>query len=1022
MKMPTEHTGMVHDDRIRASLARGRVVARSPGRIRLELATLYRAPAVKRDIERALVHYPGVLAVHASPLTGRLLLLVTPARELALLAELGIDDAAVASSGQTSAASQAALAAQAPAHASAALARTHANASGAPAYPPWHLRESGQAIAHLRSSGQSGLHERDAAARLRRYGHNVIAPPAPLTSLDILLAQFKSLPVALLGLSAIVCAITGGAAEAAALVAVLMLNGAIGFFTERRAETTIASLSELVDDIVPVLRDATVRQIAVTQVVPGDVLMLAPGIRVAADARLLRGDALSMDESALTGESAPAPKASAALARPVPLAERANMAYRGTTVASGTGMGLVVGTGAHTEVGMVEALTLAAKRPRTPIQRQLDQLGNQLVVVSAVLCLGVYALGLLRGYPWLRLLKVSVSLAIGALPEGLPTVATTALARGIRRMRDHKVLIRRLHALETLGAIQTLCMDKTGTLTMNSMSVAAMRSAHIDLQLRPGRGDALPPAPAGMGQAELSRLLQVGVLCNLSGKDEHDAIDSSPTELALIAFARDAGIAPEGLRRRYRLLASELRAEGRNYMRTVHALDGGRRRLVAVKGDPAQVLALCQRRLVGASARELDEAARQDIVRQNARMAERQLRVLGFAYTELRSHEPVESAALTWIGLLGLADPLRPGIDQLIKQLHGAGIRTVMLTGDQALTAREIGKSLHLNHGAPLSVINSDDLDSFAPARLGKLIGHAHIFARVSPAHKLRIVRALQAGGQVVAMTGDGINDAPALRAANIGIAMGGGTDVALSVADIVLKDDQLETLLTALREGRIISSNIRKSLRFLLSSNLSEILMVLGAVGVGSGPPLTPMQLLWLNLLSDMLPAIALAAEPAENDVMVQAPRPPGQALVGHADLRRYGREGAVLAAGGLAAHLYGILRYGPGARAGTIGFNTLVLGQLLHTLSCRSERQRIFSEHAPPPNRSLSAAIGASVCLQILANLVPGLRRLLGIAPPTASDVLATVAGASLPLLFNELAKPGDRQTTVPRTMGNS
>lgn len=971
------------------------VVASGSGRLRIAVPRLYRSRRLKAEIEREWGRRAGVVAVYANTLSARVLILFDAALPAgALLADLGI--APPLSDPPHD---------RAPATAAPAAAPRPVNPAAL--YPPWHLREAGTAMDFLRSSRNLGLSHSEAGERLRR-GANLLTRQQRSSSLAILLNQFRSLPVLLLGVSALLSVATGGLAEAAAIMAVLALNGGIGFATERSAESTIASLSELIDDIVPVLRDGGIERIEASHVVPGDVLALAPGIRVAADVRLLQADDLTVDESALTGESVPRAKHSDVLRRPAPLAERDNMAYRGSAVASGSGLGLVVGTGDRTEVGAIQALTGSTRRPRTPVQIQLDALGRRLASVSAALCVGLFGLGLLRGFDRLQMLKTAISLAVAALPESLPAVATSALARGVRRMRAQQVLMRRLHAVETIGAIQTICLDKTGTLTLNRMTAVALHTSTQAWHVEGGRP--VRPAPATPSAAELERLLQIGVLCNLSATGSGHAAaapNGSATENALIELAAGAGMRADEVRRRYPLLKMALRAEGRNYMRTLHATAQAGRRLVAVKGNPSEVLALCTHYLSGRQARPLDGAAIAAIGRANDAMAKRQLRVLGFAYAEPDASEAgPDSAGLVWTGLVGLADPLRPGVAKVIAGFHRAGIRTVMLTGDQAATAYVIGKSLHLNNGDVLNIVNSEHLEQIGAERLPALAGQAHIFSRVSPSHKLQIVRALQHGGKIIAMTGDGINDSPALRAADIGIAMGGGTDLALSVADVVLKDDELDTLLEAVRQGRTISHNIGKTLHFLLSSNLSEILLVSATVALGSGPPLTPLQLLWINLLSDMLPAIALVAEPAEDDVMLQAPRTPRQPIVGKQQLWRYAREGGVLTGGALGAYLYGSLRHGPGPQAGTMAFNALLLAQLLHALACRSDRQPALFNRLQP-NRQLALAVGGSIALQLLVNVVPGLRRLLGISALGPMDVLVTLAGAGLPLLVNEMGK---------------
>jgi Ca2+-transporting ATPase len=979
------------------------VIAFTRGRLRIGVPGLYRSEAIKQQLEVELAGHSGVIDVFASPLTGRVLVLFAPGIEAGdLLADLGIVTVA-ATAGQH----------RAPSPGTTGQPAALGSDGRQPAYAPWHLRTVAEALAWHHSSAERGLSRPDAEQRLRD-GKNLIALPRGRTSLQILLSQFKSTPVMLLAVSAVVSLLTGALAEGAAIGAVLVLNAAIGYTTERQAEASITSMAELVDDSVLVLREGQLERVAASHIVPGDVLFLNPGSRIAADVRLLQVSGLTVDESMLTGESFPVGKQAEPLGGAAPLAERRNMAYRGTAVAAGTGFGLVVGTGSHTEAGAIEGLTRLTDRPRTPIQEQLDKLGNQLVAISSVMCLGIFGLGLLRGQERTALFKTAIALAIAAVPEGLPAVATTSLAKGIRRMRERDVLIRNLHAVETIGTIQTICLDKTGTLTMNRMSAAAIQTVRHEF------GVDNIDAELERGGAELDRLLQVCVLCNESASD--DALADSPlqgsaTEHALLQLAARAGMEPAMLRARFPLLVSELRAEGRNYMRTVHAVPGSRQRLVAVKGNPAEVLAMCGRYLDGDVERELDEATRQLVMQQNALMTGRRLRVLGFAYADwtgldAQTHLP----PLVWLGLVGLADPLRQDVARTIARFHQAGIQTTMLTGDQAGTAYEIGRALRLNNGGELNIVNSDELELIEPERWPEVAAGAHIFSRVTPSDKLRIVKAIQASGATVAMTGDGINDSPALRAADVGIAMGSGTAVALSVADVALKHDQLDALLDAIRQGRSISDNIRKSVHFLVSSNLSEIMVVAGAVAFGNGRALTPLQLLWQNLLTDILPAIALAEEPPENDVMQRPPRTPREHLVRNDDMLRYAREAAFLSGGTLSAYAVGALRHGIGARASTIGFDALVLGQLLHAIYCRSDRRSSF-EPAAPPNPRLNRSLVASLALQGLAHLVPGVRSLLGITPLGVLDLLAVLAGAGLPLLANEMGRTNDQSKAATR-----
>ena len=988
------------------------VVTLCQGYLRVKLPRLYQSEPEKRSIEQALSDRPGISQVHANPLTSKILILFdTTIAPEDMLAQLGIKPAAhraaVPGSEKYDASSRPLK--RRPVEKMEA-AQAHAREE-----PRWHLMPETEVLEHFASDARSGLGAGLANERLRQ-GLNVLPQKEPEPAYRLFLNQLKGLPVMLLGASAVLSMFTGGIAEAAVIVAVLGMNAGIGFVTERRAEETIASLADLVDEAVPVIRDGETIEAPSSHLVPGDLLVLSPGVHVAADARLVQVSNLMMDESALTGESRFVPKSVAALPRAVPLAERHNMVYMGTAVAAGRGLAVVSATGAATELGWVQTLVANAEPPKTPIQKQLDDLGNRLVMVSSAICALVFVIGLVRGRGVLEMLKASISLAIAAVPEGLPTVATTSFARGLRIMREKQMLIRKLQAIETLGAIHTICFDKTGTLTLNRMSVVAFETPARMAGSENGATLMLKrETRKGLGP-DIRRMLEVCVLSNENAVAENlsgSLSNGSATENALLRFATDAGISIDQVRERYPVLRTELRTEGRNYMTTVHAIRGTDRQLVAVKGSPLEVLDLCGFLYEGDALAPLTEEWQARITTQNAAMAARQLRVLGFAFAEKSQADAMAPGAknLVWLGLTGMADPIRPNIDKVIADFHRAGIRTAMITGDQRITAQSIGECLGLANQRSLHVVESDDLDQADPGSLRRLAAEADVFARVSPGRKLQIVQALQAGGEVIAMTGDGINDGPALRAADIGIAMGmEGTNLARSAADVVLKDDRLETVLDSIRQGRTITKNIEKSLEFLISSNLSEILVVLGAVSLTGTSPLTPMQLLWINLLSDVLPAIALAAEPPEGDVMRRPPRDPGNPLVGRQELLDYTRQGAWLTGGTIGAYMYGLGRYGAGPQSSGIAFNALMLGQLLHALSCRARHPDAASRQGRERTSMLNRAVGGSIALQVGANFMPFLRGLLGLGHGLGlADVAVIIAGAGVPFLFNEAAKRG-------------
>lgn len=875
----------------------------------------------------------------------------------------------------------------------------------------WHLRESADVTDFFDTSGEYGLTGEAAGARLKRYGPNVLPESVPRSGLSILFEQVRSLPVALLGIAAALSAFTGGLADAAVILGVVGINAVIGYVTESQAERTIHSLKRLVRPSAHVVREGGVKEIRAEEVVPGDMLVVRPGSYVVADCRLCEAHHLSVDESALTGESMPVIKTHSALFEErIPIADRVNMLYMGTLVTGGQGLAVVVATGKFTELGRIQTLVGATKPPETPMERELRTMGNQLVLISSAVCGLVFLTGLLRGRGLLEMLKTSIALAVAAVPEGLPTVATTTLALGIRGMRRHNVLIRHLDAVETLGAVQTICLDKTGTITMNRMTVVAAYAGNRRFEVSEGvflsEGKYVNPHAV----EELLKLVHISVLCNETevGMQEGEyVLRGTSTENALIHMAVHAGVDSLALRRRFPLLKVTHRSENRNFMMTVHELISNGR-LIAVKGSPVEVLAMCRWHIKDGKVEILNEEDRLSIETENERMAGEALRVLGVAYRKVMDDDEEDEDGFTWLGLAGMADPTRKGVKGLIEVFHRAGINTVMITGDQSPTAYAVGRSLDLSGGRQLEILDSTHLAGIEPEVIQALCERVHVFSRVSPAHKLQIVQALQGAGKVVAMTGDGINDGPALKAADIGIAMGtAGTDVAREIADVVLEDDNLETMVIAIGRGRTIYGNIRKSLHFLLATNMSEIMVTFAAMAAGMGQPLSAMQLLWINLMSDIFPGLALALEPPEPDVMSRPPRDPREPIIKAADFKRLSFESAVLSAGALGAYGYGIMRYGRGPAASTMAFMSLTVGQLLHSISCRSERHSILDRGNLPPNQYLNAALGGSLALQVLAAVVPGIRGLLGIAPLGLIDYAVAGGAAAIPLLVNETTK---------------
>ncbi len=882
----------------------------------------------------------------------------------------------------------------------------------------WHVLP-GYRVMEILDSSENGLTPQTAAQRLARFGPNALTQYRSRSPLQMIAQQFASAPVAMLGVSAAISVATGGLADAVVIAVVVGINTVIGYFTEKSAEETINALGQLTPDKATVIRAGRTKEIPLHEVVIGDVLVLSPGAYIPADARLLHSNRLSIDESPLTGESLPVAKNFNFQAEnDTALGDRLNMAYMGSMVTGGDGKAVVVATGRYTEIGKIQELVGEAQPPETPMQKQIDTMGMQLALFSSGICAVVFGVGLLRGRPLLEMLMSAISLAVAAVPEGLPAVATTTLALGIKDMQRRKVLIRQLPAVENLGSVQVICLDKTGTLTLNKMSVVAVHRLSVAVRVEQGRFY-LDQDNVDLYRVDPSykRMMEVLVLCNESKPaGTRNGLIGSPTENALMQLAIDAGEDVQALRAGYPLIKTEYRAEDRPYMVTVHSAANGQY-LVAVKGSPLALLDLCRWHGHEDDLQPLGDDDRNAILTGNERLGADALRVLGVAYRLVGDPDHYDGNDLIWLGLVGMEDMMRPGMTELMREFHDAGIATVMITGDQSATAYSVGKRLGLSReNQALEMVDSMHLEKLNPSVLAGLVNTTSIFSRVSPAHKLRIVEALQLNGKVVAMTGDGINDGPALKAANIGVTLGDkGSDVARSIADVVLEDDDLSSMITAIQEGRTIYDNIRKSLHFLLSTNLSEIEVMLVSAFIGGAEILNPMQLLWINLITDIFPGLALALEPPEGNVLKRPPRDPNEPIVSPKDYAQLLRESSVISAGSLGVYGYSLLRYGGGAKASTNAFMALTLGQLLQAYRCRSEQTTVFNPENRQRNRYLDASIGFSVALQLLAVTVPSLRGLLRLAPVGPADFLAIMAGAALPLLVNESTKKFDSRHSV-------
>jgi Ca2+-transporting ATPase len=813
----------------------------------------------------------------------------------------------------------------------------------APSPPPaWHALNANEALARLQSS-PGGLTQAEAAARLLRDGPNAL-PKAKRHSLLALFArQFADFMIGVLVVAAGVAFVIGEGIEAVAILAIVVLNALLGFMQEWRAEQAMEALRSMAAPRAQAVRDGGRMDLPAAELVAGDIVALEAGARVPADVRLIQSAAFRVDEAALTGESVPVDKdASIGVDADADLADRRTMSYSGTNVTGGRALGLVVATGRNTQLGDIARMVEQAGETRTPLQDRLARFGRRLALAVLAICAVIFAAGLARGEPAALMFLTAVSLAVAAIPEALPAVVSIALAFGARRMSHANALVRRLPCVESLGSVTVICSDKTGTLTQNRLLLA--------------RFEAVSPETR-------EHALQVLAL-NCDAVRGPDGWVGDPTEIALVHHADDDGIDIDALRDALPRIAELPFDSDRKRMTTVH--ERAHDVLVTVKGAPEAVLPLC----IDVDAGEWHRRAEQ--------MAAEGLRVLALAARSADSHAPIEHVDrdLQLLGLVGLIDPPRPEARAAVAECVAAGIAPVMITGDHPATALAVARALGLA-GDGDSVITGRELERLGDAELAARLARARVFARVDPAQKIRIVEVLQSRGECVAMTGDGVNDAPALKRSDIGVAMGrGGTDVAREASDLVLLDDNFATIVGAVREGRRIYDNIRKFVRFVMAGNAGEIWTIFLAPFLGLPIPLTPIQILWVNFITDGLPGLALASEPAEADVMRRPPRPRDESVFAHGIWQHIVWAGLLIGGVSLAACAWAI---GHGEHPQTMTFTVLTFAQLAHVLAIRSETESLF-RLGLSTNRFLLGTIGASVALHLAIVYVPVLQVVFG------------------------------------------
>ena len=857
-----------------------------------------------------------------------------------------------------------------------------------------------EALAALESS-REGLSEEDAQARLVLHGPNEFGQQAEISWLHTVIAQVKSPLVYVLAIAAGVSLAAGHPTDAAVILAIVILNTIIGFVQEYRAERAMAELAKFAAPTARVRRGGEERDIVSAQLVPGDVMMLVAGDKVPADGRVLEAHSLESNESALTGESEPVGKNAQPVDAETALAARSNMVYSGTVVTRGRGMAVVAETGGATEFGKIAAEVRATEREATPLQRQLAVVGKMLGIIALGLAGMVFVIGILRGIDALEMFMFAVASAVAAIPEGLPAVVTVALAIGLRSMARRNAIIRRLPAVESLGSATVIVTDKTGTLTQNRMTVESVWCLGVPEEIV---GQSL------LESEQAKRAFAGAALASDSELREADGEFSAtgdPTEAAFVVAAARAGLRKPELEAKCERVAEIPFDAETGYMATLHRCEEGM--VVYLKGMPQVVLKRCKAALVGNEEAPMDDAMQRELDDANTAIAGRALRVLAVAYKKMAGDRAelavgdVEEG-FVHLGLVGMIDPPRPEAIEAVERCRRAGIRVIMATGDSVNTARAIASQFGLIHEDSLAV-DGAELSRMTDEELKEKLPRIAVFARVEPAQKLRLVNILQQMGEVVAMTGDGVNDAPALKTADIGVAMGvTGTGVAKEAGDMVLADDNFATIVAAVEEGRIVFSRIRKVVSYLVSTNAGEIITVAFAVAVGWPLPLTAVQLLWVNLVTDSAPSLALAADPPSVDMLSQRPRDPRENVINRESVLRLAIVAPAMAAATLTAFFLG-LEDGL-AKAQTMAFLTLSISQLYNAMNVRSAQKSVFAISLFA-NKALLWAVGFALALQAMPVYVPAFRAAFDTVPLVASDWAVALGLASVVLWTEEARK---------------
>ena len=869
----------------------------------------------------------------------------------------------------------------------------------------YHCLPSAEVAQRLTVNLEQGLDSENAQQRFLQYGPNSLKLAKPFSPFKLFLAQFNDFLIIILIIAALVSGILlRELVDTIAIATILILNAILGFVQEYRAEHALAALKQMLAPIAKVLRQGYEQELSAAQVVPGDIVIINTGDRIPADCRIIESKLLAIDESSLTGESVPVEKSINPLTKTdLPLGDRTNMGYTGTMVTRGRGKAIVVGTGMDTEMGRIVTL-IEQPKEKTPLQNELKKMGARIAYICLGISLIVLIAGVLKQHSWVEMFLIAISLAVAAIPEGLPAAVTVALSLGVKRMAEKNAIVRRLHAVETLGSTSFICSDKTGTLTMNQMRVEKIAAARIG-SLDPRRVDSTNKifdlSEALHSHSHFHELFLTATLCNDTKKDINGKMIGDPTEIGLIVAAQEFGIAPDKVVHQYPRVAEIPFDAERKAMSTIHKDHKGYR--VFVKGAPEVVLRLC------------NQISIDDWHKMNDTLTKDGFRTLAFATRTIASvpsqlkAEEIEKD-LTFLGIIGMSDPPRDEVIKAVDTCKRAGIKVAMITGDHKLTAENIGRRIGLL--ADGKVLTGPELEKMPDQALAQEIEKIQVYARVSPLQKVKIVKALKQRNYIVAMTGDGVNDAPALKLADIGVAMGiTGTDVAKEAADIVLADDNFATIVAATKQGRMIFDNLKKFVLFLISCNISEVFTILFAMLLNL-PILYPIQILWINLVTDGLPALALGVDPAEPDLMARPPRNPKQGILTGRNLLLILFQGMIMTLSALSALLIANFVFKVNdSQIRTVVFGTLVLLQLLHSFNFRVGRRFYFSKSLFA-NKYLLGAFLLSMILQIFVIFIPPLNSIFKTAPLSLNLIYVILICCGLGILiintFNRLIHP--------------